>query len=156
MWSRLLNVTASINGGAGCSDFRHRDAFPLDEIPEYSSRLSLPRLLFLWENQFSTSVSGVPSFPLQKLPIFMSSGAGDPAVTREVTDRLHDALLKDGFKNVRYEHFDGGHQLYQPNLQAALEWFLAQKTKPAHAELRPVSQSLKGTGGPSPGGEAER
>jgi hypothetical protein len=36
----------------------------------------------------------------------------------------------EGFKNLRVEHFDGWHQLYQPHLEEALTWFLAGGGKP--------------------------
>ncbi len=64
-----------------------------------------------------------------KMSIFMSAGDKDERATREVTDRSHHELDHDGFRNVRYEHFDGGHQLYKPHLRAALSWFLEPKDK---------------------------
>ena len=79
--------------------------------------------------KFIRDVSGVPVTVAHKMPIFMSAGDKDETATREITDQSHHALDHDGFKNVRYEHFDGGHQLYQPHLQAALSWFLEQKKK---------------------------
>ncbi len=79
--------------------------------------------------KFTRDVSGVPATTAHKIPIFMSAGDKDERATPKITQHSHDALVRDGFKNVRFEHFDGGHQLYKPHLQAALSWFLEQKNK---------------------------
>lgn len=81
--------------------------------------------------KFTKDVSGVPAATAHKIPIFMSAGDKDDRATPKITQHSHDALVRDGFKNVRFEHFDGGHQLYKPHLQAALSWFLEQKNKSA-------------------------
>ena len=74
--------------------------------------------------KFSKGVSGVPVTELHNLPIFMSAGDKDETATPEITEESHRALVRAGFKMVRFEHFDGGHHLYKPHLQAALDWFL--------------------------------
>lgn len=71
------------------------------------------------------------------MPIFLSAGEKDDTVTRKVTDQAEREMKHEGFKNLRYEHFDGGHQLYQPHLQAALSWFLERKKGKAAASPSP-------------------
>ncbi len=44
-------------------------------------------------------------------------------------EKARNDLSAVGFKNVRFEMFPGGHQLHRPHLQAALEWFLAERNK---------------------------
>ncbi|MDQ3199851.1 MAG: hypothetical protein M3Q46_11830 [Verrucomicrobiota bacterium] len=80
--------------------------------------------------KFMSKVNSAPVTVAHRMPIFMSAGEKDQTATREITDASHEALLHDGFKNVRYEHFDGGHQLYKPHLHAALAWFLEESSKP--------------------------
>jgi predicted esterase len=63
------------------------------------------------------------------MPIFLSAGDKDEVATRKITDQSQHDMEHEGFKNLRYEHFDGGHQLYHPHSQAALDWFLEEKGK---------------------------
>ena len=79
--------------------------------------------------KFPEDFKRVPVSILRDLPIFMSAGDNDTIATREITDESHDAVLKKGFKKVRYEHFVGGHQLNHPHLEVALDWFLQEHEK---------------------------
>jgi predicted esterase len=56
----------------------------------------------------------------------LSAGDNDEVATRKITDQSQHDMEREGFKNLRYEHFDGGHQFYRPHFQAALDWFLEQ------------------------------
>ncbi len=113
-------ATAGVSGGGGYASFQ-----ALKLLQERANVIGL----FLAVSphnptKFTSHVSSVPSAPLHQLPIFISAGDKDPTATPEITERSYKALVKDGFKNVRFEHFDGGHHLYQPHLEAALDWFL--------------------------------
>jgi len=79
--------------------------------------------------KFVKDVSGLPVSVAHKMPIFLSAGDKDEVVPRKAADQSQHEMEHEGFKNLRYEHFDGGHQFYRPHLQAALDWFLEEKGK---------------------------
>ncbi len=117
-------ATGGTSGGGGYASYN-----ALKLLQERADFIGLFLAVSPWNpTKFTKDVSGVPASVAHKMPIFMSAGEKDETATREITDQSRHALDHDGFKNVRYEHFDGGHQLYQPHLQAALRWFLEQKS----------------------------
>ena len=63
------------------------------------------------------------------MPIFMSAGDTDTRVTKEKSEEEHNSVTREGFRNVRFEHFPGGHQIHRPHLQAALDWFVEENIK---------------------------
>lgn len=83
---------------------------------------------------FANVVQKTPFAPLHNLPIFMSAGDTDTRVTKDKSAAEHASLVREGFRNIRFEHFPGGHEIHRPHLQAALDWFVEQdkKSGPAH------------------------
>jgi predicted esterase len=57
----------------------------------------------------------------------MSAGENDPVATSQITESSRAAVEREGFKNVRYEKFPGSHEMWQPHLAAALDWFLVSR-----------------------------
>jgi len=120
-------ATAGTSGGGGYASYN-----ALKLLQERADFIGLFLAVSGWNpTNFTRDVSGVPVSIAHKMPIFQSAGDKDPTATRKITDQAHHAMEHEGFKNLRYEHFDGGHQLYRPHLQAALTWFLEQKSKSA-------------------------
>ncbi len=113
-------ATGGVSGGGGYASFA-----ALKLLQERANVIGL--LLAVSPHnptKFAKDVRTIPVTALHNLPIFMSAGEKDEVATPAITDQSHHALVHDGFKKVRFEHFDGGHQLYKPHLQAALDWFL--------------------------------
>ena len=69
--------------------------------------------------KFPVDLKQLPTSLIRDLPIFLSAGENDEFETKKTTDDSHAAMVEKGFKQVRYEHFLGGHQLNHPHLQAA-------------------------------------
>ena len=58
--------------------------------------------------------------------VFLSSGKSDTIATPAQHEKVKRSLQATGFRNVRLESFDGGHDIYQPHIGEALRWFVAQ------------------------------
>jgi hypothetical protein len=78
--------------------------------------------------RFPDALRKAPKSSLHKVPVFLSAGETDSIATKEITEKCHLEIEHEGFKTVRFEHFPGGHELHRPHLEAALDWFLAQKS----------------------------
>lgn len=125
-------ATGGTSGGGGYASYN-----ALKLVQERADFIGLFLAVSGWTPaKFVKDVSGLPVSVAHKMPIFLSAGDKDETATRKVTDQAQHEMEHEGFKNLRYEHFDGGHQLYEPHLQAALSWFLEQKGKSA-ASLSP-------------------
>ena len=59
----------------------------------------------------------------RRIPIFLQSGESDQVATMADHRHVYDDLKRTGFRNVRIEHFSGGHTVYAPPLATALDWF---------------------------------
>src|SRR4051812_806078 len=57
------------------------------------------------------------------VPIWLSSGLNDRIAPPAADDHVKASLERNGFKHVRVEPFDGGHELKPAELQRALRWF---------------------------------
>jgi hypothetical protein len=64
-----------------------------------------------------------PGAGLLEVPIWLSSGSGDPIATPQAHNLVKASLDRTGFKRVRLEQFGGGHQLKMSEVRRALEWF---------------------------------
>lgn len=119
-------ATAGISGGAG---YASHQAIMLVQ------KRYLVIGLFLattgWNpTHFRSELGRAPSGPMHRVPIFMSVGDSDTIATSAITKEALQAVKKEGFKQVRYEVFAGGHKLNRAHLQAALQWFGELDKKP--------------------------
>ena len=64
-----------------------------------------------------------PGRGLLEVPVWLSSGSSDPVATPVSHNLVKASLDRTGFKRVRLERFDGGHQLKMPEVRRALQWF---------------------------------
>ncbi len=114
-------ATAGTSGGGGYASYN-----ALKLVAERADFIGLFLGVSGWNpGKFVKDIKGLPLSVAQRMPIFHSAGEKDEVATPEVTDGAQREMQRKGFRNIRFEHFDGGHQLYQPHLQAALTWFLA-------------------------------
>jgi hypothetical protein len=60
---------------------------------------------------------------LRRVPVFLSNGASDTVASLEDQKRMAEALDRAGFKKVRAESFEGGHEGNKEHTALALEWF---------------------------------
>lgn len=114
-------VTAGVSGGGGYASFNG-----LKLLQEHADLIGILLAVSPHNPTRFTSKVSVPAGTLHNVPIFMSAGDSDQTATKAVTDGSHHELTNAGFKKVRYEHFSGGHHLYQPHLEEALDWFLEE------------------------------
>ena len=120
-------ATAGISGGGGYAS--HQAMLLLDkQYPLIGLLLSVTG----WTpGDFPDVTRRAPRAAIRTLPVFFTAGEKDDVATPAVTQKAQGALTASGFKNVRFEKFDGGHQLHRPHLQQALEWFVAEYKKSA-------------------------
>jgi predicted esterase len=120
-------ATAGISGGGGYAS--HQAMLLLDkQYPLIGLLLSVTG----WTpGDFPDVTRRAPRAAIRTLPVFFTAGEKDHVATPEMTRAAHGELTGAGFKNVRYEKFDGGHQLHRPHLQQALDWFLSEYKKTA-------------------------
>jgi hypothetical protein len=120
-------ATAGISGGGGYAS--HQAMLLLDkQYPLIGLLLSATG----WTpGDFPDVTRRAPRAAVRTLPVFFTAGEKDTIATPEMTQKAHGELTGSGFKNVRYEKFDGGHVLHRPHLQQALEWFVAEYKKSA-------------------------
>ncbi len=120
-------ATAGISGGGGYAS--HQAMLLLDkQFPLIGLLLSVTG----WTpGDFSDVTRRAPRAAIRTLPVFFTAGEKDEIATPAVTQKAEGELSASGFKNVRSEKFDGGHQLHRPHLQQALEWFVAEYKKSA-------------------------
>ncbi len=74
-------------------------------------------------------------YPLDKarfrgIPVYLSGGRDDPIATRDQVEEVASNLRSSGFKQVRYERFNGGHELYPAHVEEALRWFVKLAVQP--------------------------
>jgi hypothetical protein len=132
-------ATGGTSGGGGYASFN-----ALKLVGERADFIGLFLAVSGWTPaKFVRDVKGLPVAEAHKMPIFLSAGTKDPVATPEVTDGAKHAMEHEGFKNLRFEHFDGGHELYQPHLQEALAWFLSRDGK-ARASPSPSASAFPG------------
>ena len=62
-------------------------------------------------------------------PVFLSSGAKDNVAAPAQAETVKTSLHHGGFKDVRLESFDGGHQVSAPHIALALDWFAGLRNK---------------------------
>ena len=114
-------ATAGTSGGGGYASYN-----ALKLVAERADFIGLFLGVSGWTPaKFAKEIRGLPLSTAQKMPIFLSAGDQDPVSTPKVIAGAKHEMDRGGFRNLRLEHFEGGHQLYQPHLQAALTWFLA-------------------------------
>ena len=112
-------VTAGVSGGGG---YASHQAMML--IQKQAPLIGLLLAVTRWDpTDFPNVLQRTPFVPLHNLPIFISAGENDPIATKDVTDRMHQDVTRQGFRKVRFEHFSGGHTLNRQHLQTALDWF---------------------------------
>ena len=111
-------ATGGISGGAG---YASHQALKLAEEGKTVAGIFLA--VSSWNpTRFPDELQKVAAI-MREVPIFLSVGENDQIVTKAVAKRSHEALVKEGFKEVRFEHFAGGHELNLPQFQKALAWF---------------------------------
>ena len=64
-----------------------------------------------------------PSGDFLNAPVWISSGMQDQIAPPNAQEAVYYSLKRTGFKQVRLEHFFGGHSLKRPEIQRALHWF---------------------------------
>jgi len=64
-----------------------------------------------------------------RVPIFLSNGKSDTVASVESGERTGKSMDKSGFKSIKLETYDGGHNLYRPHVKAALDWFMSESAK---------------------------
>ena len=64
-----------------------------------------------------------PGRGLLEVPVWLSSGSSDPVATPASHNLVKASLERTGFKRVRLERFDGGHQLKMSEVRRSLQWF---------------------------------
>lgn len=113
-------ITAGTSGGAGYASF---NAIKL--VDEHYPIIGMFLANSGWNpTNFAAELNRAPSAAMRKVPVFMTAGTADTIATKQITEQSRDAVQKERFKNVRYETFNGGHQLSAPLLESAIDWFL--------------------------------
>lgn len=64
-----------------------------------------------------------PRFAFLKVPIFQSNGTTDQIATVDHARRVNASLNRTGFKDVRLETYEGGHDPHPPHTDMALAWY---------------------------------
>lgn len=72
-----------------------------------------------------------PGEAFKQVPIFLSNGNTDPIAGPDRAAEVLKSMRDSGFRNVRSNTYQGGHQLNQNDLRTALEWFKSEKAKAA-------------------------
>ena len=90
-------------------------------------------MLMMGCNQDMATVAFRRSAPPNFLgvPIFLSSGKSDTIASPAQHEEVKNSLRSTGFQKVRLESFDGGHDIHQPHIAAALKWFAEQSSRTA-------------------------
>src|SRR5438874_11439670 len=118
-------ATAGVSGGAG---YASHQAMML--VQKQAPVIGMLLAVSGWDPvDFPDVLRRTPFAPLHNLPVFMSAGETDSIATKQITDQSHQAMMREGFRKIRFEHFPGGHELYRAHLQAALDWFLEERAK---------------------------
>jgi hypothetical protein len=118
-------VTAGVSGGGG---YASHQAMML--IQKQAPVIGLLLAVTGWDpTDFPDVLQRTPFVPLHNLPIFISAGENDSTAPKEITDKMYQDVTRQGFRNVRFEHFSGGHDLYRQHLQTALDWFREESEK---------------------------
>jgi hypothetical protein len=118
-------VPAGISGGGG---YASHQAMML--IQKQAPVIGLFLAVSKWTPaSFPDVMRRTPIDKLHNLPIFISAGDKDKTATPQITASAHQSVVREGFRKVRFERFDGGHQIHRPHLQAALDWFLEQSSQ---------------------------
>ena len=119
-------ATGGVSGGAGYASY---EAIKLAEA--HAHLIGIFLAVSSWNpTRFPEELKKVAFSELRDLPIFLSAGENDEISSKALTDKSHGAMVAQEFKNVRFEHFVGGHQLNHPHLEAALDWFLKGAASP--------------------------
>lgn len=71
-----------------------------------------------------------PPSTFKRTPLFLSSGKSDTVATPLMMRSVATKLNVGGFKTVRLEPFDGGHNISPDEVEKALRWFLDPARKP--------------------------
>lgn len=123
-------VNAGISGGGGYASYN-----AMQMIQKQMPTIGLLLAATGWHpTDFPDDFHRTPYAQLRNLPVFLSAGDNDGIATKPMTERVNADLARAGFLKVRFEHFNGGHELNREHLKTALEWFLAQASaKPAGA-----------------------
>jgi predicted esterase len=64
-----------------------------------------------------------PGEGFKLVPMFLSNGSSDPIAGPDPAAAVKFSMQRFGFRNLRAEIYEGGHQLNQAHLKSALEWF---------------------------------
>ena len=64
-----------------------------------------------------------PPSDFLNIPIWLSSGVGDPIAPPFKHEHVRASLVNTGFKHVRLESFAGSHEVEPAQVQLALRWF---------------------------------
>lgn len=79
--------------------------------------------------RFALSLPQLPHAPFLATPVFLSSGRRDPIATPAMMQAVAADLSRTGFRAVKLECFDGGHEVFAPHVEEALTWFAQAKAK---------------------------
>jgi len=79
-----------------------------------------------------TATAGLKRFnPLvafKWVPIFLSSGTTDQIATTSMIQYVEKSMKFSGFRNVRFETYEGAHDVYPQHTTEALRWFIASSS----------------------------
>ncbi|MSU63915.1 MAG: hypothetical protein EXS31_16235 [Pedosphaera sp.] len=81
-----------------------------------------------------------PGDRFKQVRFFLSSGTGDTMATPWHHVGVRRSMEKYGFKAVRLETYVGGHQLNEPHLERALQWFNEPATAVPAAKTAPKKE----------------
>ncbi len=79
--------------------------------------------------RFALSLPQLPHATFLSTPVFLSSGSRDPIATPAQMEQVRDNLTDTGFTTVKFERFNGSHEVYAPHIEEALRWFSAENAK---------------------------
>jgi len=79
--------------------------------------------------RFALSIPQLPHAPFLATPVFLSSGRRDPIATTAMMQEVADDLTGAGFRTLKLERFNGGHEVDPAQVEAALRWFCAENNK---------------------------
>lgn len=68
-----------------------------------------------------------------RTPIFLSSGTHDTTATPQMVKGVLDSMRASGFRKVRLESYEGGHDPSPAHIEEGLKWFAAEAARDAAA-----------------------
>ena len=80
-----------------------------------------------------------PPYAYKLVPIYLSGGSKDTIASPEMIEWVERSMKSDGFRHVRFESYDGAHDVFPPHTTEALQWFLTSASASANGTPAPKS-----------------